>query len=104
MAIDIQKNTLINALDNMAIFKNYYYWYKKACLIGGYVSLFFIIPLVVKLRHKKDLLESLDIFLLPITIGVILGGILVVFMYKHIYEKNIEEVEDLLKDLGEIKD
>jgi hypothetical protein len=100
--VNIQKHTLVARLGAMASFKKYYYQYKKMGVGLSFLALIFVIPIVVKLVHHKDILDYLSYFLVPTLVGLVLGFGLLYIIYKQVYEKNIEEVELLLNDLEDI--
>jgi hypothetical protein len=100
--IDIQRNTLVTTLSQMCNLKQAYYQYKKRALGTMLISIFPVMLLVVKMVHHKNLLESLDIFGIPLVVGSVIGFGIAYWIYNNIYEKNLEEVTLLLQDLERV--
>jgi hypothetical protein len=104
--VDIQRDSFIQTLENMYDLKKYYYKYKKNNIIITIIVLVPAIILGIKILEVKmvayDLEIPLENFILPCTLGGIAGAGIMYQMYRDVYEKNLEEVEELLQDLKEI--
>lgn len=102
--IDIQKHQLVEVISSMADFKKYYYNYKKWASVISMIEIIVMVPILIKLIHNSNIFEHFWHFALPISIGLVIGFVLMFWIYKHLYEKNIEAVEMTLEDLKELSD
>lgn len=99
--VDIQRDTLVDTLKNIYDLKKYYYQYKKYGILTAGISIVPVILLVVRAFHGKNLFNHLALFGVPLLIGLVIGSVIAYYIYKNVYEKNLEEVELLIRDLEE---
>lgn len=95
--IDLVKQQMVEVIQHMSAFKKYYFQYKKWSIVLTSLEVFFLIPLIVKLVHHKNILEHLDLFAAPTIVGLVIGFGLLFVIYKRLYEKSIEEVEEMMR-------
>ena len=98
--VNLQRSKVNEVLKSVYELKSFFHKKVYVDLITGLLAAFCAVILAFKLYHHKDIIADFHLFIIPIIIAS-MAMILSYFIYKRIYEKNMLEVEAMIKESDE---
>lgn len=99
--VKFYENTLAETIKDVSNLKIYYYKYKIASWINSIILALSFIPAFAKIVHGDNVFDHISHYIIPLSIGLPIGIIILYFIFKRFYEFNLTKVENLLKDIEE---